>query len=354
MRILVDLNHPAHVHLFRNAIHEWRKHGNNVLITARDKDVTLELLGRYGIDYIRTAGVRKGWLAFPFGTLELDWAVWRSAKSFDPDVMVGSSFAIAHISKLIRAISIVFGEDSKEASRLFWNITQPFADYIVVPDAIPDNFGPGQIKYPSFHELAYLHPSRFSPDESILSQASLAANEPFTIVRFVSFGASHDLGQSGFHPELRNKVIQLLEAKGRIIINSEEHLPKDLEKYRMHIPPHKLHDLMSFAKLVVSDSQTMTIEAAMLGVPSVRYNTFVGRTPVIEEIENRYQLTYGFQPAQEKAMLEKVEDILRERDKTMVWQDRRRKMLSEKTDLTSWMVNFVENIGRENVNPSRR
>jgi hypothetical protein len=346
MRILVDLNHPAHVHLFRNAIQEWQKHGHEVLITARDKDVTQELLRLYGLDFIKTAGVHKGWLAFPLGVMELDRAVWLSVKRFDPDVMVGSSFAIAHISKFIRAKSIVFGEDGIDASRWFWRITRPFADYIVIPDAIPDDFGPNQIKHSSYHELAYLHPNRFSPDKGILEQVGLAPHESFSLVRFVSFGASHDLGESGFYPQLRDRLIKILEAKGRVILNAEGSLPRELEKYRMKIPPNKLHDLISFAKLLVSDSQTMTIEAAALGVPSVRYNSFVGKTPVIEEIESRYQLTYGFRPAQQEEMLEKVKDILGRQDPA-IWHDRRQLMLTEKKDLTSWMVKFVETIGKE-------
>jgi hypothetical protein len=260
--------------------------------------------------------------------------------------MVGSSFAIAHISKFIRAKSIVFGEDGIDASRWFWRITRPFADYIVIPDAIPDDFGPNQIKHSSYHELAYLHPNRFSPDKGILEQVGLAPHESFSLVRFVSFGASHDLGESGFYPQLRDRLIKILEAKGRVILNAEGSLPRELEKYRMKIPPNKLHDLISFAKLLVSDSQTMTIEAAALGVPSVRYNSFVGKTPVIEEIESRYQLTYGFRPAQQEEMLEKVKDILGRQDPA-IWHDRRQLMLTEKKDLTSWMVKFVETIGKE-------
>jgi predicted glycosyltransferase len=110
---------------------------------------------------------------------------------------------------------------------------------------------------------------------------------------------------------------------------------------------------MSFAKLLVSDSQTMTIEAAVLGVPSVRYNSFVGRTPVIEEIENRYHLTYGFLPAQQTAMLEKVVEILSEQDQR-IWRDRRNRLLQEKSDFTSWIVDFIEKIGRNDVHSSGR
>ena len=51
MRILFDMGHPAHVHFFKNAIWELEKQGHEVKVTARDKDVTLELLEAYGIPY---------------------------------------------------------------------------------------------------------------------------------------------------------------------------------------------------------------------------------------------------------------------------------------------------------------
>ena len=43
-RVLVDITHPAHVHFFRNAIDLWKDQGWQVLITARDKDICLQLL----------------------------------------------------------------------------------------------------------------------------------------------------------------------------------------------------------------------------------------------------------------------------------------------------------------------
>jgi predicted glycosyltransferase len=49
MKILVDIIHPAHVHFFRNAIALWKKK-YEVLVTSREKDITLELLGRFGIE----------------------------------------------------------------------------------------------------------------------------------------------------------------------------------------------------------------------------------------------------------------------------------------------------------------
>ena len=44
MKILVDINHQAHVHLFRNAIREKEKRGHQVIIPPRAKDITIRFL----------------------------------------------------------------------------------------------------------------------------------------------------------------------------------------------------------------------------------------------------------------------------------------------------------------------
>ena len=68
MRILIDICHPAHVHFFKYAIYHWRDQGYEVLLTARDKDVTLRLLDHYGLDYhvLTSAGHGKYGLVSEF------------------------------------------------------------------------------------------------------------------------------------------------------------------------------------------------------------------------------------------------------------------------------------------------
>ena len=103
-----------------------------------------------------------------------------------------------------------------------------------------------------------------------------------------------------------------------------------------------MHDALAFATLLISDSQTMTAEAAVLGTPAVRCNTFVGRISYLEELEHRYQLTFGFTPEAEDQMFSLIMFLLQQHNLATIWQERRNKMLSEKIDLTAWMVDFVE------------
>ena len=51
MKILIDIGHPAHVHLFRNMIKQLHIDGHKLQITARDKEVTFKLLNYYKIDF---------------------------------------------------------------------------------------------------------------------------------------------------------------------------------------------------------------------------------------------------------------------------------------------------------------
>jgi len=348
MKILVDINHPAHVHLFRNAIQILKTKGHDVLITAREKDVTTHLLDLYNLPFRGTAKQRYGLLALPLGVLELDWKVFKLAKTFRPNLLVGTSFAITHIARLVGGKSVFFSEDNFESDRLTWLITRPFADHIVTPEALGDDFGKKHITYPGYQELAYLHPNRFTPNPNVLIEQGLEIDQPFSLIRFVSLKASHDIGQRGLSQTAKQKLLEIMIKKGPVIISSEEELPERYSRYRLRIEAHKMHDLMAFAQLLVSDSQTMTIEAAMLGVPSVRCNTFVGRTPVIEELEHKYQLTFGFLPQNEEAMLRKTEDILNSPSVHQEWEERKTNMLNDHIDLTAWMVDLFERLGEGN------
>jgi hypothetical protein len=101
--------------------------------------------------------------------------------------------------------------------------------------------------------------------------------------------------------------------------------------------------------MFVGDSQSMTIEAAVLGTPAIRCNTFVGRCSVIKELEQRYKLTYGFLPHDEIRMLDMIEDLLKVKNLKERWSLRRDAMLEEKIDLTAWMVPFVEEYVKQRI-----
>jgi predicted glycosyltransferase len=108
-----------------------------------------------------------------------------------------------------------------------------------------------------------------------------------------------------------------------------------------------MHDAMAYAKMFVGDGQSMAMEAAILGTPSIRCNTFVGKIAVYEEMENKYGLKYGFLPQDGEKMLQKIEELLNQKDLEIIWQQRRAKMLAEKINVANWIASLAESYQKQ-------
>ena len=51
MRILIDIGHPAHVHLFKHFAWEMQKKGHTIFFTCREKEFEIYLLEKYGFAF---------------------------------------------------------------------------------------------------------------------------------------------------------------------------------------------------------------------------------------------------------------------------------------------------------------
>ena len=162
-------------------------------------------------------------------------------------------------------------------------------------------------------------------------------------MRFVSLKAAHDIGHTGINRFIRKKLTGELSKLGRVFISTEGQIEEEFKQYLVTIPPQDIHDVLYYATMFIGDSQTMTAEAAVLGTPAIRCNTFVGKISYLEELEHTYGLTFGFLPSEGDKMLNRIKELLSMEGLSKEWQRRREKMLADKIDLTSWMVEFVEN-----------
>ncbi len=95
--------------------------------------------------------------------------------------------------------------------------------------------------------------------------------------------------------------------------------------------------------MLIGDSQTMAAEAAVLGTPSIRCNSFVGKLAYLEELEHKYGLTFGFRPEDEDKMYEKIKELLKKSCLKKEWKKKRQRLLADKINLTDWMISFIEN-----------
>ena len=106
-------------------------------------------------------------------------------------------------------------------------------------------------------------------------------------------------------------------------ISSESELDESLKQYQLKIQPADIHHIMSFASLIISDSQSMSVEAAMLGVPSLRFSDFSGRISVLEELEHNYGRTYGITTSNPQKLYRKTTDFFTMPDLREEFQKRR-------------------------------
>jgi predicted glycosyltransferase len=340
MKILINIGHPAHVHLFKNMINNLENEGHLIKIVTRDKDVTLKLLDAYGFEYEVMSGYYNTITGKMYDFAKTDLKLLKIAIKSKPDILiaVGDPY-VAHVGKIIRKPSIVFTDT--EHAKLANKLTFPFATVICTPSCFKRDLGKKQVRYNGYHELAYLHPNYFKPDASVLDELGLSKDDKLIILRFVSWGASHDIGDRGFTN--KKEVINSLERYGRVLITSEAKLPPELEKYKITISPEKIHHLLYFADLYVGESATMASESAMLGTPAIFVST--SRRGYTDELESKYGLVYNFSDPKtmQEYALDKAFELLENGNIKREWREKRMKMLSETIDVTRFMTNFIEN-----------
>ncbi len=344
MRLLIDVSHPAHVHLFRNFYFEMKGRGHELFITTKKIPEVIRLLQIYEIPFTTLGSKTDNIAGKALNQVIYDLRMLKYISGKSIEIGIGSSVTQAHVSKVSGMKSILLDDDDDDAEPLFVKYAHPFADCILSPDALRGKRKRADtVYYAGSHELAYLHPNRFQPDFSVCNELGLEPGEPYFIMRFNAFKAHHDIGARGLSGEQKQQLIKKLLSKGRIFITAERDIEPELCCYKLNISPDKIHSLLFYATLFIGDSQTMTSEASILGTPALRCNSFAGRLSVIEEEEHKYGLAYSFKPENFSRLLEKVQELLVMQDLKKEWQHRRRLFLADKIDVTSFMVWFVEN-----------
>lgn len=340
MRVLIDMGHPAHVHLFKNTIWKLKSMGHQVKVTARDKDVTLKLLNELEIEHEVRGVLKPSLISKATDMVRVNIKMMKIARDFKPDLMLGvHNPYIAQVSRVLGIPSIIFTDSEPVPIADF--LTFPFTKVIVTTTTYRKELGKKQMKVNSFKELSYLHPSHFTPDSTVLEKLGLKPGERFAVLRLISWEASHDVDEGGFSLEDKQRLIDSLKDKVKIFISSERELPESMKKYQLKLPANKFHDLLNYASILITDGQTVTTEAACLGVPAVRCNSFVGEDDMgnFIELENKYDLIYSVKEP-EKAIEISLELLDRPGIKEE-WRVKKEKMLADKLDLSDFFTNLI-------------
>jgi len=186
MKILIDVQHPAHVHFYRNIIKNLEKKGHSVKLTAKDKEMTLRLMDLYCLEYEIIGQSRSRLHDKITEMLKVDLKLIQIVRSYKPDIMMGVHHeSIAQIGCLTKTPSVIF-TDTEEVK--YGNIaTFPFASVICTPSCFLKDLGRKHVRFNGYKELSYLHPNYFHPNPTVPEELGLSKGEPYIIMRFISW-----------------------------------------------------------------------------------------------------------------------------------------------------------------------
>ncbi len=333
------MGHPAHFHLFKNLIHSLPE--KDVLVVISNKDILKILLEENKIKYQLLA--EYGNKQSPFSKLlklvRTTWKLLRITIKNKPDVMIGCLSQIAWVGFLTRKKTLFFAEDDFAYTHIQCRITYPFVTNVLTAQEV--NVGPflkKQITYPAYQKLAYLHPDVFYQNEKVLNKYNIVS--PYFIVRLVSLSAHHDTNIEGVTQSMLVEIINNLSLHGRVVLSSEKKLDNRFQQFQLPIEVSDMHQLMSQAKGVVSDSQSMTVEACMLGIPNIRINSFKGKISVLNNLETNYNLTKSYSSSEFN--IEHLDFILNAN--TSEFDKNRKRLLNDKINPTPFYLEQIDKL----------
>ncbi len=344
MNILVYIGHPAQYHFFKNALTILKHKGHAVRLLIKSKDVLEDLVCQDNWNYIniQTTYRKNNKFSILKAAFQRTWTVTKIARKFHADILMGTDSSIAQAAWLLRKPALTTLEDDIEIIPNLAKLTFPFTSYIVTPTVCRiGKWEKKKIGYDGYMKLAYLHPNHFTPDRSILSHYGITND--YILLRLAKLTAHHDKGIKGLNIKLVKNIINIAAHYGyKVFISSEADLDKSLEEYRLKINPKDIHHIMAFTHLLISDSQSMSVEAAMLGIPSIRFSDFAGKISVLEELEHTYNLTFGISTSHPEKLLQQLHEMLELNNLKEVFRERHQLMLNDKIDVTSFLVWLID------------
>lgn len=339
MKIFIDIGHPAHVHYFKNFIDIMKHERHEFFITARDKEVSHDLLRAYDIEYFNRGVGKVSLFGKLLYTLKADYLLYKHARQFGPDLFLSfSSPYAAHVSKLLGKPHIAF--DDTEHATFARKFYLPFTDVVLTPSCFKIDLGIKHTRFDGLMELSYLHPNYFSPDPKIFEYLRIDENQKYVILRFISWGAQHDKGHSGISEAIKIRAVKEFEKYAKVFISSEGPLPADLSRYRIDIPVHLIHHALYYSSLYFGESGTMATESAILGIPTVRVSTLSNLLGNFNVLHDQYQLIDFFE--NDVLGFESALSLLKNPHSKNIWKEKADVLIKEKIDVTQFMVDFIE------------
>lgn len=329
--LLIDISHPAHVHFFKTPIKFLSEKGWKILLFAKRKDSVFELLKANMLDFF-DGGKYKSNVSKLIGIIPKAMMISKLIKLYDINIVAGIHPVHASIAaRLARIPCIGFSDTEHSIEQLVLFV--PNCEKIYTPACYKRRLGKHHYTYPGFHELSYLHPKYFKPDDRILDELGLLDRGYPILFRTIAWDATHDIR---IHSKKWEK--EFLKEFGRdydIIVSTEGKCPSYFQKYGKKFPRDQLHSLLAFSRLYIGHGGTTASEAAMLGTPALLTNPL--RAGTFSYLEYNYGLL--FQRIRKRKIFRQARLLLNE-DRG-VFRSRRKKLLEESCDVAKFTAKVL-------------
>lgn len=336
-RVSIDVGHPAHVHFFRNLCEILKREGCEVTIFARGREHTISLLNAFKMEYVSIGSAASSVVGKAWRGMQFVFRMRQAIGGRIPDIFLSTGSPYSGVVSRItnrRHMATLDTEGAVLTILLLARVSDSILTFSGVEAPVKGPF----VRIDSYKELAYLHPRYFVPDAAVIRELGLKEGE-YSVFRIARYEAVHDRHHKGLAADLEmlRRFIRQAEKHGRVVLTTEAPLGDEFKKYQIPIPEHEIHHLLAYASLYVGEGATMASEAAVLGVPFIFLSP--SHRGYLDDLERTYGM--GYTVKEKEDALRKMPEIF-ENHQRSDWAANRRRMLSEKIDITKY---FHDHLG---------
>jgi uncharacterized protein len=268
MKIIIDINHPAHVNFYKSFIQELEKLKIDIVFTVLRRGKLVQIVNKeFKNKKIYYCGKHKGGflsVIFQANILKFFELLIVILKE-KPTIGFGGGYVLGFALKIFGKKNYQFDDDPERKFMVF--LQKITATKVYFPPIIKSN-RKKIITYNALKEWSYLSPEYFNPDNTILREYNVKQRE-YIFVREVSSGSLNYLNQSegtilSFAYKLPSNIPILLSLENKDLKNK---FPANW--VILNEPISDIHSLMYYSKMVISSGDSMAREGAMLGIPGI-------------------------------------------------------------------------------------
>ncbi len=315
MKIWFDADNGPHALIMKPLAEHLTGQGHDVCFTARDRTSTCQLLDLFGLTYtVVGREYKSGMSGKVAGTLGRAWQLYRTMKSWRPDVSFGHSSRALPIASWMMGVPTLTMYDYEWINSSLFNL---FCSRIVLPKVIglsrveEAGINPDKVHfYNGLKEELYVAGRELSSGD--LRELGLKPEKVKILLRPPATTAHYHNPES---EKLLDRLLSILLPREDVQIVVIPRTPDQLalfpgDRGAEIIVPQRVFDgpgMIAACDMVISGGGTMVREAAVLGVPA--YSFFRGRTGNVDKwLEDEGRLVLLRSPDEVEEKLQVVQE----------------------------------------------